>query len=374
MRPEASGAAHYDVLIVGASFAGLACARRAAELGLSVGVLERQPWPGHSVHTTGLLVREADILLQAPAVLSRRIPGVRLYTPSLRHVDLDAPGYYFAATDVPALLRWYAEQARAAGAALHFRSSFVDACRESDRVLVNGGEYSARFLVGADGARSRVARCFDLGRNRSFLLGVEAEFRKLPLTADRLHCFVDSALAPGYIGWMFEGVNGITQVGLACKRPHKPDLDALLKRLAHLADFGRAELVEKRGGLIPVGGCVSPPAADRVLLLGDAAGLVSPLTAGGIHLAIESGLRGAELIAGRLGQTPPSRRPLGRSELRHPRFFWKLLLRRLLELNLPNLWLDRLLLNGFSLRIARLIYFYRKGLSGWSGWRALLFR
>ena len=374
MQAELRRVRHYDVLIVGASFAGLACARRAAELGLRVGVLERQPWPGHSIHTTGLLVREADVLLQAPAALSRRIPGVRLYTPSLRHVDLDAPGYYFAATDTPGLLRWYAGQAWAAGAELHCNSPFVDAHREPDRVVVNGGAYTARFLVGADGARSPVAACFGLGRNRAFLLGIEAEFRNLPLAADRLHCFVDSALAPGYIGWMFEGVNGITQVGLACRRPHKPDLGALLKRLAPLADFDRAELIEKRGGLIPVGGCVSPAAAERVLLLGDAAGLVSPLTAGGIHLAIESGLRGAELIAHRLGQSAPSRRPLSRVELRHPRFFWKLLLRRMLELNLSNRWLERLLLNGLSLRVARLIYFYRKGLKGWAGWRALLRR
>ena len=365
---------HYDVLVIGASFAGLACARRAAELGLKVGVLERQAWPGRSVHTTGLLVREADVLLGAPTGLTRRITGVRLYTPTLRHVDLDAPGYYFAATDIPALLPWYAGQAWAAGAELHFGSAFREARRDGDRVLVNGGECTARFLVGADGARSAVARCFGLGRNRQFLLGVEAEFRNLPLAVDRLHCFVDSALAPGYIGWMFQGVNGITQVGLACKRPHKPDLGALLRRLAPLADFGRAELVEKRGGLIPVGGCVAPAAAERVLLLGDAAGLVSPLTAGGIHLALESGLRGAELIAERLGQSAPSRRPLRSVELRHPRFFWKLLLRRLLELNLPNRWLERLLLNGLSLRIARLIYFYRKGLKGWAGWRVLLRR
>ena len=374
MLPDSRGAPLYDLLVVGASFAGLACARRAAELGLKVGVLERQGWPGRSVHTTGLLVREADILLGAPAGLTRRIAGVRLYTPSLRYVDLDAPGYYFAATDMPALLPWYAGHAWAAGAELHFGSAFRHARRDGDRVLVNGGEYTARFLAGADGARSAVARCFGLGRNQDFLLGVEAEFRKLPLAADRLHCFVDSALAPGYIAWMFEGVNGITQIGLACKRPHKPDLNALLRRLAPLADFSRAELVEKRGGLIPVGGCVYPAAAERVLLLGDAAGLVSPLTAGGIHLAIESGRRGAELVAERLSRSTPSSRPFSRAQLARPRFFWKLLMRRVLELNPSNFLLDRLLLNGFSLRLARLIYFYRKGLTRWSGWRALLLR
>jgi flavin-dependent dehydrogenase len=360
----------YDLLVVGASFAGLSCARRAAELGLRVAVLERQPWPGHSVHTTGLLVREADALLGAPTALTRRIEGVRLYAPSLRHVDLDAPGYYFAATDTPGLLRWCAGEAWRAGVDLHFASPFTDACLVDGRVLVNAGRWSARYLVGADGARSRVASSLGLGRNRDFLLGVEAEFRGLPLGEDRLHCFLDSRLAPGYIGWMFQGCNGITQVGLACRRPHRPDLAAFLDKLAPLADFGAAQLVGKRGGLIPVGGCVQPLAAERVLLVGDAAGLVSPLTAGGIHLAFESGARGAELIAEQLVRGRA--RPLRRAELEYPRFFWKRWLRRLIDWRPPNAWLDRLLSQPLLLRLARLIYFHRQGLRSRAGWGALL--
>lgn len=363
---------HYDLLVVGAGFAGLACARRAAQRGLKVGVLERQPRPGHMVRTTGLLVREADVLLGAPADLTRRIEGVRLYTPGLRHFDLDSPGYYFAATDTPALLRWYAGQAWGAGAELHYGCAFIGAVRQGERILVNGGEFSASFLAGADGAGSRVARSFGLGRNQRCLIGVEAEFRNLPMDEDRLHCFVSRRLAPGYIGWMFEGVDGITQVGLACVRPHKPDLRAFLRHLAPLADFGRAELLEKRGGLIPVGGRVAPLAAERVLLLGDAAGLVSPLTAGGIHLAIESGIRGAELLA---ECWPASHAPVPRpAELHYPRFIWKRLLRHLWEWPLPESWLEKLLLWGFSLRLARLVYFYRLGLARWSGWHQLLRR
>lgn len=361
---------HYDLLVVGAGFAGLACARRAAELGLKVGVLERQSWPGQTVRTTGLLVREADQMLGAPTALTRRIAGVRLHAPSLRHVDLDAPGYYFAATDTPALLRWCAGEAWRAGADLHFTTPFAGARREPQRILVNGGQWSARYLVGADGARSRVAAALGLGRNREFLLGVEAEFSGLPLAEDRLHCFVDSALAPGYIGWMFMGVNGLTQVGLACRRPHKPDLAAFLARLAPLADFGAAQLIGRRGGLIPVGGVVGPFAERRALLIGDAAGLVSPLTAGGIHLAFESGGRAAELIAGQLECSRP--RPLRRAELEYPRFFWKLKLRRLLDLRPPNAWLDRLLRHPLLLRLARQVYFHRKGLLSRAGWRALL--
>jgi hypothetical protein len=59
--------------------------------------------------------------------------------------------------------------------------------------------------------QSNVAREFGLSINRSFLIGVEAELQNVKgIEADRLHCFVDSELAPGYIGWAIPGVGGIT--------------------------------------------------------------------------------------------------------------------------------------------------------------------
>src|SRR5437773_2100958 len=105
---------HYDLAIAGAGFAGLACARSAAIRGLSVLVLERQTRPGQAIHTTGLLVKEAAERWEVPARLTRRIRSVRLYAPSLTHVDLSMPGYYFLATDTAGLMRWFAEEARRA--------------------------------------------------------------------------------------------------------------------------------------------------------------------------------------------------------------------------------------------------------------------
>ena len=71
---------------------------------------------------------------------------------------------------------------------------------------------TARFVLGADGARSHVARAFGLARNRRFLAGVEAEFAATgepdAKTDDYLHCFLDSRLAPGYLGWIVPGVRG----------------------------------------------------------------------------------------------------------------------------------------------------------------------
>ena len=73
----------YDLAIVGASFAGLVCARTAAMRGLRVAVIDVKTDPGQRVHTSGILVKEALDQLDVPDTLTRKIRGVRLYAPNL---------------------------------------------------------------------------------------------------------------------------------------------------------------------------------------------------------------------------------------------------------------------------------------------------
>src|SRR5258706_4059445 len=196
-----SGPRHYDLIIVGASFAGLACARTAALRGLKVAVIERKRDPGEQVRTTGILVKEAAEDTDIPSDLTRRIRGVRLYAPNGSHSDHWAPGYYFLATDTAGLVRWMAEEAWRAGATLHFGGRFGEASQDARAVHV-AGLGSASLLIGADGANSAVARAFGLDRNTRFLGGVELELAPDAGADPRfLHCFLNSKLAPGYLAW-----------------------------------------------------------------------------------------------------------------------------------------------------------------------------
>lgn len=346
-----------DAAVVGASFAGLAFARCAAGRGLRVVVHERKPEAGAAPHTTGLLVKEVADLRDFPRRLVRKIRGVRLYAPSLRWIDLDAPGYYFLAADVPGLLRHLAAEAEEAGAELRFRSEV--------RSRPEG-----RWVVGADGPRSRVAELCGLGRNREFLAGVEVELEGVRgVDPDRLHVFLDSQLAPGYIAWAVPGL-GFTQVGLAARRPARPRLDLLLRKLARVFDFGAARDVGRRGGLIPVGGPLRPIGSDGALLVGDAAGLVSPLTAGGIHTALGSGLRAAQLLTDHLLDGGPH--PVRALERELPRFFWKGLLRKAIDLRPPNRFLDAMLSSPPLEALARALFFHHRGLFSPAAWRDLV--
>src|SRR6185436_15411294 len=158
------------------------------------------------------------------------------------------------------------------------------------------------YLVGADGPKSRVARALGLGRNRQFLFGIEHEYAGVAIVdSHMMHCFIDRGIAPGYIAWVVSGV-GAVQVGLARRvRDGGPGaraaMAAFLDKIAPIFDFRAMRPASVRAGLIPCGGVVRPEAAERALLIGDAAGMVSPLTAGGIHTALRHGIAAGRAIA-----------------------------------------------------------------------------
>ncbi|MCY3621762.1 MAG: NAD(P)/FAD-dependent oxidoreductase [Gammaproteobacteria bacterium] len=294
-----------DLVVVGAGFAGLACAKRAAERGLSVLVIDQQPSPGRYVHTTGILVKEAQMEWAVPTPLVREIDRVRLYAPSHRHVELGRNGYYFLATDTPKLMEFLADETRCAGAEVRFGSEFVGLTRSGEHIVLDGHGVGGRFLVGADGAHSKVAQAAGLDRNTRLLKGVEWEYEPIERAGDCLHCFVDPRRAPGYIGWVVPGL-GVTQVGLAVNQSHRPDIAGFVEHLDARFSLRGARVVDKRGGMIPINGLLTRFHGDGVLLIGDAAGMVSPLTAGGIHRSYRFGRLAADAIADYLDGNAPN--------------------------------------------------------------------
>lgn len=286
----------HDLVVVGAGFAGLACARRAAKRGLSVVVLDRKSEPGECVHTTGILVKEAWEEWAVPARLVRRITRVRVYAPSHRFVEFSRGSYFFMATDTAPLMRHLVDEARRSGAQVRFGERFRGVAAKGDPLTLEESGVACRFLVGADGARSMVAESFGLDRNRRFLKGVEWEFEPLSSAGDCLHCFIDPQHAPGYIGWTVPGV-ATTQVGLAVHCHRRADMPAFIDRIDTLFGMSGRQVLQKRGGVIPIGGRLRRFHGNRVLLIGDSAGMVSPLTAGGIRNAYRFGRLAGDAIA-----------------------------------------------------------------------------
>ncbi|HEY8415708.1 MAG TPA: hypothetical protein VIK99_08050, partial [Thermaerobacter sp.] len=138
---------------------------------------------------------------------------------------------------------------------------------------------------GADGCHSTVARDLGLDVNREWIVGAEEVYTGVPLAGPpAFHCFLDPRLAPGYLAWVVNDGEE-THIGVggypARFRPAEA-LQVLRQRVAGWLDLSQARLLERRGGRIPVGGVLRRIACTRGLLVGDASGAVSPLTAGGL--------------------------------------------------------------------------------------------
>ena len=231
----------YDVGIVGAGFAGLACARAAARRGLSRPGDRSQDGTGRT-HAHDRARREGG---GGALGDSRHAHAARARHPAVRAV---------------------ARAARPGGGGLLFsrhRHAGADALVRA-RGGARGRASALRPAVSRRAAGRRRLRTRGLRRSRA-LAGRRrrADARPSPRTSawaatanscwawrpsiegvggvdpDRLHCFLDSELARGYIGWVVPGHRGLFQVGLACRRPRRPDLPAFERRLARAVRFRR---------------------------------------------------------------------------------------------------------------------------------------
>ncbi|GAA1979624.1 NAD(P)/FAD-dependent oxidoreductase [Isoptericola halotolerans] len=297
------------MLVVGAGLAGLHTATALARRGHDVVLAERRTRLDGTVRTTGIFVRRTleDFDLP-PEHLGPPIRRMVLYPPSHRRpVVLDSAHDEYRVGDMAPL---YVTQARAAAAAgVRILLGTRYAGRRDGRHVLHGPDgpagVHARFVVGADGARSAVARELGLGRNTEMLVGAEEVYaapRRDVVPA--FHCVVDPRLAPGYLAWVLDDGHQVHVgvAGYAERYPRgmrralrefaatAPGLDGV-PRPGHAATagdgtgpaaVGPGAQLERRGGPIPVGGLLRRIASPHGLLVGDAAGAVSPLTAGGL--------------------------------------------------------------------------------------------
>ncbi|MGY1987734.1 FAD-dependent oxidoreductase [Blastococcus sp. SYSU DS0669] len=285
-RPEPA-----DVLVVGAGLAGLHTATSLARRGHDVLLADRRTELAGAIRTTGILVQKTlDDFPLPPEHLGPPIRRVALYPPDLRRpLELVSGRDEFRVGDMAGLYRAAAASAEAAGVRLALGTRYVG--RRSGRSLLAGrggpAEVRARFVVGADGARSRVARDLGLDRNDHLLVGAEEVFDVPGVDGPpTFHCVLDPSLAPGYLAWVVnDGRHAHVGVaGYGDRFPHglRRALDRFAAAAPGLADGGRPADVERRGGPIPVGGLLRRISSAEGLLVGDAAGAVSPLTAGGL--------------------------------------------------------------------------------------------
>ncbi len=296
----------YDVAVIGAGPSGLHTARRLAERGFDVLVLEKKSRVGEAVNCTGLIGTEVfdEFGLSTDSVL-RRVQDVKLVSPGGISLDYHHPSCFAHVVDRDRFDQEIGEQARAAGVKIRTGAAVQDVVRSKDHVEVRAvtavdepAAFTARAVVIATGIQQDLSRKLDLGRPAKHLHGVQVEAEveaEEPLTI-----FAGRSFAPGGFAWAVPSQPGRAKYGLITERDARQGFKAF--RRMYLKDKP-VHFEERSVAYKPIAqGLMSHTFGSRVLAVGEAAGQVKTTTGGGVAFGLRCAEIAADVLAAQLGK------------------------------------------------------------------------
>ncbi len=304
-RPYDRGVERVDVLVVGAGPAGSVTALRLARSGARVLLADKARFPRDKPCGGGLTGRAlrhlpCDVEPVVERVVDRMVLRVGYRTTLAR--TRDAP--LIAMTQRRRLDLFLAEQAAAYGADFRDGSAVAELVADDSGIsaTVGGSRIRASFLVGADGANGAVARATGLvgGIVRGVALEGNVSWDALAPAAYESAAWVELGVVPGGYGWVFPKGDH-ANLGIGGWMSEGPRLRDHLDRLARAHGVDPGSVGEVRGHRLPMRALGADAARGRVLLVGDAAGLVDPLSGDGMYEAFVS----AKLCADAILAAPP---------------------------------------------------------------------
>jgi geranylgeranyl reductase family protein len=311
--------------VVGAGPAGAAAALEARRLrpDASVALLDKATFPRDKACGDGLGPHAVDELaaLGAGDVLDGYPPirGLRLRSPRGLEVagDPARPNFVVPRAVLDARL---VAAAQAAGAEL-LCGTGVRRLEQRDGLVVVDGGLAARVVVGADGANSTVRRLLGAPSNpdRALAIAVRGYAPAPAGPPEQLIAWVTEGW-PAYV-WSFPTGTGVANVGYGLLRSRFHGGRAELhRRLRELLPWAEPDPGSLRAHHLPFSSFRPPPGAGQVLLAGDAASLVNPLSGEGIYYALASGrLAALAALTAPRAPLPAYRRLLARALGRHLR-------------------------------------------------------
>jgi digeranylgeranylglycerophospholipid reductase len=279
----------HDIIIIGAGPSGSHIAQRLSHLGYSVLVVEENVRPGDDICCTGILSQECvrAFALDNSLVL-RLASSAKFLSPSGEYLRLYRQAPVVAIVDRPRLDMSLAKQAQESGAHYLFGARVSDILPKPDAVEVRiDGQrretvVKAKAAIIATGFGSTLPQKLGLGEIKQFILGAQAEVDINGV--DEVEIYADQSLAPGGFAWLVPTTEGKGLAGLLIRNQADFHLKNLLNVLSSQGKIASGE-VTCRYGIIPLRP-LSKTYADRVLVVGEAAGQVKPTTGGGIYYGL----------------------------------------------------------------------------------------
>ncbi|HRI60389.1 MAG TPA: NAD(P)/FAD-dependent oxidoreductase [Saprospiraceae bacterium] len=317
----------YDILVVGSGPAGATTARFAAKLGLRVLLIDKRQELGAPIQCSGAVSRHAleEALIEPDAeFIHEAIYGFSIFNREGQSTVIDyrklKPDEYGTGenrkplgfvVDRRRFDRHLMTQAERAGAevwlkteGLGYKPTKDGGCEVQLRRFNRPLSVKARVLVGADGLQSQVGRWAGLHTHIPLrnLAGCLQFIVDGVATNGLLEIITGHRWAPGGYAWVFPKGHGYAEIGLGVvgtmtNRNAQWHLEQFIQKSFFRERFKNARILEIQGGGVPLTAPLKRQYADNLILVGDAARHVNPITGGGIHTALNSGRIAGEFLA-----------------------------------------------------------------------------
>jgi geranylgeranyl reductase family protein len=287
----------YDVLVIGSGPVGAHTAAVLAGGGFKVAVLEKRNNLSAPVCCTGLVSSEClERYPVEPSLILNRLNKAVLFSPAGRKIVVERPEIQACAIDRQRYDYWMAEKAANAGAAYFYGHQVKQLNLRADGVsaeVERGGDlliFQSRAAVLACGFGSPLVQQAGMGKAGDWKMGIQADVELMGEPGVEIH--LGSAYAPGSFAWLVPLQSNRALMGLMARRDVKKHFERFRAKLQAENRITGGTLKPRFRGIT-----IKPPArtfAERVLLVGDAAGQVKPISGGGIYY----GLLCADMAAG----------------------------------------------------------------------------
>jgi geranylgeranyl reductase family protein len=290
----------YDCVVVGAGPSGSTTAYRLAREGASVLLLDRAGFPRDKPCGGGVTGRAARMLpFSIDPVVEEVVTVAELGLGYKRRVERGSGQPLAYMTQRKKLDAHLVEHAVAVGAEFRdgVKATVLEAEEERVVVQVNGDRIAARALVGADGANGVTARALALGGNKEVGVALEGNlsYERLDRERYRGRLIIDFATVRGGYAWVFPKGDHVN-FGVGGYGSEGPRLREQLEGLCAAHGVRVDDLESVRGFRLPLRLPTSRLARGPGLLVGDAAGLIDPVSGDGMYECFLSGKLASEAV------------------------------------------------------------------------------
>lgn len=274
-----------DALIIGGGPAGSKVARLLADR--NVTVIEEHAVSGEPMQCTGLISDDVIKLSGVRADEWSSLYGANVHFPNGNVVTARSKERKAILIDRAKLDADMAATAQDSGVTYQYGTKYLGHSISNSNVNVrtSSGDIDSRMIVGADGYRSSVSFSIEGNNAREYVRGFQADIRKRSDDREMIDIYVGNDYAPGFFAWVIPFEDNV-RVGLCSTMDSRPPVE-YFKNIIRRAGLSDCEIIDKHSGMIPLGGRRTTY-ADNLMLIGDAAGQVKPISGGGLYPAFKS--------------------------------------------------------------------------------------